>query len=997
MPRRDAYEAQHARNRVKYEKQIKAIFEEVCRESGLSVTQLQNLIKSAGENAEIAKIPAVRKVLDKLHSRLAKELKTTVVDGIKAEWKLANSKYDALIGTMVAGDLMEQMDRERREKMMAQNLAARDAFIARKECGLDLSQRVWHYSGQMRDAIEAGLEAGIWEGRSAAEIARDLKQYLQYPDKLFRRVRVKAEEEGKEDKFRLSKAAAAFHPGQGVYRSSYKNALRLALNETNIAYRKADTARRIGLDFVVGIEVHLSNNHNCKGVPEGEFFDICDILQGKYPSDFDFSGWHPNCYSDDSEVLTNRGWQLFRDVVPNDWILSLNPDTRQMEWTTISAMQSYPYTGPMVHFFNRSLDCLVTPDHRMVYLDKTSGAIKYLPASDYRKGNGAFYRGCEYGREDINSITIGERTYDFDAFCRFMGFWLADGACFNVGGITIAQSDGQPAKPKIIEAVRALGYEPTVYPGSVRFYRNELVRYLRRFGHCNEKYIPDVIKQSSPRQIRLFLDAFLQCDGSIRPPKDFIGNRGAYFHSDFPDRTYFTTSRRMAGDLCELILKVGHRPSVRESRPGTATKKDGTVIKSNYPCFRIAELKATMATVFDKETIDYDGMVYDLTLVKNHIMYIKRNGRCFWGSNCRCYTTTILQTEEEFFRDSDGIYRGSVNEVKDVPPQFKRWLEENKGRIEQSEKRGKLPYFLRDNRKFWQNDDGSVMLPDPPQGHEKTPDELRREKFLAIAKKRHAARTPEQKKAIMDAWDADRGYLLRAGKDSPHWLMKASGMNEDDIIKVLSDINDNLPDDKKWFVNGFNGLIGIKNYKYNGSTNRTAGTIKLNEPIMESVKDAFKKIANKESHHITQSEAEAMGTFWHEITHNRTHAKVVSLGAVASDYKEIANEFVARRSLPEFYKALGAGKLPQPHVMLSCPNTEYNDWVMRYQAVIKKYNLNQTDVEKVVKYGLFNGEYNKLKGVLADGLIAGGLKDKNGVIVKKSVALRVIEFCRTGK
>ena len=39
----------------------------------------------------------------------------------------------------------------------------------------------------------------------------------------------------------------------------------------------------------------------------------------------------------------------------------------------------------------------------------------------------------------------------------------------------------------------------------------------------------------------------------------------------------------MAGDLCELILKVGHRSSVRESRPGTATKKDGTVIKSNYP------------------------------------------------------------------------------------------------------------------------------------------------------------------------------------------------------------------------------------------------------------------------------------------------------------------------------------------------------------------------------------------------------------------------------
>lgn len=312
MPRRDKYEAQHAKNRVLYEQKIKQIFTKVCQECGMSVTQLASLVESAGENAEIAKIPAVRKVLDKLHSRLAKELKTVVIDGIKAEWKLANSKYDALVGTMVAGDLLEQMKEAQRKKMMAQNLAARDAFIARKEDGLNLSQKVWNYSGQMRDAIESSLEFGIWEGRSAAEIARDLKQYLVYPDKLFRRIRIKAEEDGKEDKFRLSKAAAAFHPGQGVYRSSYKNALRLALNETNIAYRKADTMRRVGLNFVVGIEVHLSNNHNCKGVPEGEFFDICDLLQGKYPPDFEFVGWHPACRCWTSTILNTED-EFFRD------------------------------------------------------------------------------------------------------------------------------------------------------------------------------------------------------------------------------------------------------------------------------------------------------------------------------------------------------------------------------------------------------------------------------------------------------------------------------------------------------------------------------------------------------------------------------------------------------------------------------------------------------------------------------------------------------------
>lgn len=85
----------------------------------------------------------------------------------------------------------------------------------------------------------------------------------------------------------LSQAAADFRPGRGVYRSSYKNALRLTATETNMAYRTADYERWQQMDFVVGQKVCCSNNHP---IP-----DICDTLAGKYPKDFKFVGWHPNC------------------------------------------------------------------------------------------------------------------------------------------------------------------------------------------------------------------------------------------------------------------------------------------------------------------------------------------------------------------------------------------------------------------------------------------------------------------------------------------------------------------------------------------------------------------------------------------------------------------------------------------------------------------------------------------------------------------------------
>jgi len=86
---------------------------------------------------------------------------------------------------------------------------------------------------------------------------------------------------------KLSKRAAAYHPGAGVYRSSYKNAMRLTRTETNMAYRTADHLRWQQMNFVIGIEIRTSNHHPAP--------DICDDLKGRYPKDFKFVGWHPQC------------------------------------------------------------------------------------------------------------------------------------------------------------------------------------------------------------------------------------------------------------------------------------------------------------------------------------------------------------------------------------------------------------------------------------------------------------------------------------------------------------------------------------------------------------------------------------------------------------------------------------------------------------------------------------------------------------------------------
>ena len=126
------------------------------------------------------------------------------------------------------------------------------------------------------------MDIALRDGTPANRLATDLKQYLKYPDKLFRRVR---DEHGQ---LQLSKRAKEFHPGAGVYRSSYKNARRLAVTETNMAYHKADNERWRKLDFVLGYEVQVSGT-NPNVCP------LCVELAGKYPKEFEFVGWHPHC------------------------------------------------------------------------------------------------------------------------------------------------------------------------------------------------------------------------------------------------------------------------------------------------------------------------------------------------------------------------------------------------------------------------------------------------------------------------------------------------------------------------------------------------------------------------------------------------------------------------------------------------------------------------------------------------------------------------------
>lgn len=236
-----------------------------------------------------------------------------ITGGITSEWEYANLSCDALIEDVYGiKDLKEDNHFAR---WFSRNQKAIDAFLKRKTVGMNLSQRVWQYVGNLKTEMEVALSVSLGQGDSAATVSRKVRKYLNNPDDMFRRFRYKKGEDedgnavyGRKWKRKyIDKTTGKvtwkdfnpgdYHTGKGVYRSAYKNAMRMTRTEINMAYRTADQERWRRMDFVVGYRVKRSNNHPST--------DICDDLsaangdnsssRGVYPKSFVFKGWHPQC------------------------------------------------------------------------------------------------------------------------------------------------------------------------------------------------------------------------------------------------------------------------------------------------------------------------------------------------------------------------------------------------------------------------------------------------------------------------------------------------------------------------------------------------------------------------------------------------------------------------------------------------------------------------------------------------------------------------------
>ena len=338
--------------------------------------------------------------------------------------------------------------------------------------------------------------------------------------------------------------------------------------------------------------------------------------------------YDPACYAEDTEVLTDSGWKLFPDLDPEDKIYSLNPETAQGEYVEIVAFQEKDHDGEMHSYACKRMDTLVTPDHQMYFRKREPGGRitdkgYFLSSKDAinlnEDGRCLRFFGAAVKSEDEGGNGVAEWNEDH---YRLLGFWLGDGYTFkDAKGKRNAIGFGLRKARKITyvkDLLTKLGMEWTTGVGAdgktwVRCNEPEFLSFVVPLGGAHEKHIPEEVVHSSYGNLTALLDGLWNSDGC--------------------DHCYYSCNKRLAEDVGQVAIHLGHavrvtnrmRSSIIGGRVVEGLSYEVSVSQNNVH----RQLHARLAN-----RVNYTGKVYCVTLERNHVMLVRRNGHAVFCGNC---------------------------------------------------------------------------------------------------------------------------------------------------------------------------------------------------------------------------------------------------------------------------------------------------------------------------------------------------------------------------
>lgn len=360
-----------------------------------------------------------------------------------------------------------------------------------------------------------------------------------------------------------------------------------------------------------------------------------------------------NCFDASTEILTEAGWKLFKDVLPNEKVAQLLDDGR-MEFVRPSMHYRAPYVGEMVGFENEGVDFLVTPDHRLS-VSKLRTRRKVWGEYEFKAAQDCYGSASYRVKRDATFEGANPRGYS-EAMFEWLGFWFAEGSA----GAYHYPDRVEPHWRCVITQIKTdidvgalhdragLPYTMTEDSGARRYklrvtpVTKPLILELSKSGDSTTKRVPRWVMDAPASHLRAFIRGHIAGDGNI----------GASTVS-------CTASRQLASDLQEMALRAGLVANITlKQAAGAAWTINGYsgLSTSDYwaitfvtpskhqPALKVQGYAEKYRGWYKQQ---YKGMVYCLE-VPTHRVYVRRNGRAHWSSQTfgELKSTTIKTWQE---------------------------------------------------------------------------------------------------------------------------------------------------------------------------------------------------------------------------------------------------------------------------------------------------------------------------------------------------------------
>jgi ribonucleoside-triphosphate reductase (formate) len=322
------------------------------------------------------------------------------------------------------------------------------------------------------------------------------------------------------------------------------------------------------------------------------------------------------CLSEDTDILTPDGWMGYADIEVGQTIKTFNIHTGAIEDQPVEKIFARPYSGEMYQLKNRIQDQLISPGHRVVRKKFNTDDAFVLEEIE---------KVATYKSPVIIPVTgknINPEKNISDDEIRLLAWIIAEGSkesytknrhCHR---ITIYQSKIKSPEnyDEIIGILNRMGLTYTNRDSVPALGTSSQMIRLNAEGsqkildnlfetRTTVKFIPNVLKNMSRRQARLFLETYLKADGH--------------------EGTKITTTNiEILNGLQQIAVDAEYGFTVGTRKP--------TIGKKMLHVLRLIDHQDTYIQTIRK--VDYSGVIW-CPSTANETVIARRNGKVFITGN----------------------------------------------------------------------------------------------------------------------------------------------------------------------------------------------------------------------------------------------------------------------------------------------------------------------------------------------------------------------------